>query len=448
MAKIQRRSLKMKPIVAIVGRSNVGKSTLFNRLIGSRRSVVENQPGVTRDRVVADSVISGRDVTLIDTGGMTFGDAGDDIEMQVRLAVKEADAIVALFDVVDGCLAADHQLVRFLKRSGKPAVYVVNKVDSEKRARNLVDFYELGVDFIPISAEHGIGIGDATETLLPMLPNASEQDALEVDESIRFAILGRPNVGKSTLVNSVLGYERVMVSADPGTTRDVIDTNFVRNGRRYQIIDTAGIRRRSRVETRIERYSGYASIRAIEHANLICLVLDAREGVTEQDQRILSLAIDRGRGVIIVMNKIDLVTKLELEQRLSDCRQTFAYAAFAPVLTLSALRRTGLEDLFRTISMVNQNWRRELTTTQLNQIVAAAYEAHPPKLGKNHRQIKLYFAAQQGSCPPKIIVKCNAPGQLPASYRRYLERAIRNAVALDGVPIRLRFTRDIKGQTP
>ncbi len=428
-----------KPIVAIVGRPNVGKSTLFNRLVGSRVAIVEDQPGITRDRLYQDAEWAGRVFTLVDTGGLDFAESGDipqQVRRQVELAIAEADAVLFLVDARTGLTSTDEDVAALLRRTNKPVLLVANKVENFHRTDQLVDFYRLGLgEPIPVSAAQGMNTGDLLDRLVSVLPPAAAAE--EEPDTIRIAVIGRPNVGKSSLVNAILGEERVIVSEVPGTTRDAIDTYFERGGRRYMLVDTAGIRRKSRIEEAVERYSVIRSLRAVDRCEVALVVLDALEGVTDQDKRIAGFAHEQGKASVLAVNKWDLVEKdTHTAQRFTEViRRELAFMTYAPVVFISALTRKRIPRLLELVDLVAQQQCLRINTSDLNRLIKDAVLHTPPPASKN-RRLKILYATQGGVKPPTFILFVNDPELMHFSYLRYLENQLRAACGFEGTPIR------------
>ncbi|TAK23272.1 MAG: ribosome biogenesis GTPase Der [Chloroflexota bacterium] len=428
-------------LVAIVGRPNVGKSTLFNRLVGRQTAIVEDQPGTTRDRVYGDVEWSGRTFALVDTGGIVEApqsELGHSVKAQARLAIDEADLLVFCVDVVEGVTGDDRAVADVLRRSGKPIVLAATKADNQERRISAANLYELGFDeVIPLSSQHGTGTGDLLDWIVARLP----PDEPEPETSLpRIAIIGRPNVGKSSLLNALLDRERAIVSAVPGTTRDALDTPYSHGDRELILVDTAGIRRRGRVEVGVEKYSVLRAIRAIGRSDVALLVMDASEGVTAQDTHLAGYVLDSGRACILVLNKWDLRPKENAETRDFDSRleHDFNFMSWAPYVHVSALTRQRIR---RAIDLALTAWgerRRRVPTAELNRVLRDAFEAHSPP-SKGGRKLRLLYATQAESEPPTIILFVNRVEYVPEAYDRYLENRIRAAFGFIGTPIRLRF---------
>ncbi|SHJ21883.1 ribosome biogenesis GTPase Der [Desulfofundulus thermosubterraneus] len=428
-----------KPIVAIVGRPNVGKSTLFNRLVGSRIAIVEDEPGITRDRLYQDAEWAGRVFTLVDTGGLDFIEAGDipnQVRRQVELAIEEADVVLFLVDARAGLTSTDEDVAALLRRTKKPVLLVANKVENFQRTGQLVDFFRLGLgEPIPISAAQGMNTGDLLDRLVSVLPPEAAEE--EEPDTVRIAVIGRPNVGKSSLVNAILGEQRVIVSEIPGTTRDAIDTYFEREGRRYLLVDTAGIRRKSRIEEAIEKYSVIRSLRAVDRCEVALVVLDALEGVTDQDKRIAGYAHEQGKASVLAVNKWDLVEKdTHTSQRFTELiRRELAFMTYAPVVFISALTGKRVPRLLEMVDLVAQQQCLRISTSDLNRLIRDAVLHNPPPAGKN-RRLKILYATQGGVKPPTFIMFVNDPELMHFSYLRYLENQLRAAFGFEGTPIR------------
>ena len=430
-----------KPVVAVVGRPNVGKSTLFNVLAGERISIVKDTPGVTRDRIYADASWLDRTFTLIDTGGIE-PDSKDIILSQMReqaeIAIETADVIVFITDVRQGLVDADAKVADMLRRSKKPVVLVVNKVDSfEKFMPDVYEFYNLGIgDPIPVSAASQLGIGDMLDENIKQFPDDAGKD--EEDERPRVAIIGKPNVGKSSLVNRLLGENRVIVSDIAGTTRDAVDTAIKYNGEEYVFIDTAGLRKKARVKEDIERYSVIRTVAAVERCDVAILVIDAEEGITEQDAKIAGIAHERGKGMIIAVNKWDLIEKNDktIYKFTNQVREVLSYMSYAELVFISAKTGQRLPKIFDVLDMVIENHALRVQTGVLNEILTEAVAMKQPPSDKGKR-LKLYYITQVSVKPPTFVVFINDRQLMHFSYTRYLENQIRNTFGFRGTPIHI-----------
>ena len=430
-----------KPIIAIVGRPNVGKSALFNKLIGQRLSIVEDTPGVTRDRIYGESDWNGRKFTLIDTGGIeprTDSEILTFMREQAEIAISHADVIVFLTDIKTGLTASDQEVAGMLQRSGKPIVLAVNKMDSTGNVDpDFYEFYNLGLgDPIAVSAVHGHGTGDLLDECVQYFPPEEEDE--EDDDRIQVAIIGKPNVGKSSLTNKILGQQRTIVSNVAGTTRDAIDSYFENETGKYVFIDTAGMRKKSRVDEAIERYSVLRAQMAIERADVCLILIDAQEGVTEQDTKVAGMAHEAGKASIIVVNKWDLIEKdgKTMDRMREDIRRDLGYMTYAPVLFISAMTGQRVERLFELIQYVNNQAATRITTGMLNSVLADAQTRVQPPTDKG-RRLKIYYMTQAGIKPPHFICFCNDARLFHFSYQRYLENQIRSVFGLEGTPIRM-----------
>lgn len=424
---------------AIVGHPNVGKSTLFNRLIGERKSIVDDTPGVTRDRIYGEVEWLTRTFRLIDTGGiqMENQDFGAEINMQVDIAIEEADVIIFLASAAEGVTSSDMMIARKLQKSGKPVLLAVNKADNENLQMEVYDFYKLGIgDPFPVSAAHGVGIGDLLDKVLEAMP---EKEIKPYEGITSFCVIGQPNVGKSSLVNAILKEDRVIVSNVEGTTRDAIDTPFVYDGREYMIIDTAGIRKRGRIYENIEKYSILRAVSAIERSNVVLFLIDGEKGIRAQDKHVAGLAHDEGKGVIIVYNKWDAVEKDDktMSQITKKIRDEFKYLDYAPVAFVSALTGAKVQNLIPLIDQVHDMCTLRIPTNVLNDVILDAQMMNPPK-PHNGRQLKIYYASQVSVEPPTFVLFVNDPELLHFSYVRYLENKVRDAFGFVGTPIRFK----------
>ncbi|MCI9469046.1 MAG: ribosome biogenesis GTPase Der [Oscillospiraceae bacterium] len=430
-----------KPLVAIVGRPNVGKSMLFNKLINKRVSIVEDTPGVTRDRIYEECDWNGRTFDLVDTGGIeptTDNEILLFMREQARIAIDSADVIVLVTDITTGVTAADKDVANMLLRSKKPVVLAVNKADSIGTVDpTLYEFYSLGCgDPIPVSAVHGHGTGDLLDACMEYFPPEDENE--EEDDAIRVAIIGKPNVGKSSLTNLILGQQRVIVSDVAGTTRDAIDSRLENEYGKYIFIDTAGIRRRSRVGDRVEKFSVMRAQMAIERADVCLIMIDAREGVTEQDTKIAGLAHEAGKASIVVVNKWDLIEKdsKTMDSMRKDIQRDLSFMSYAPILFISALTGQRTNRIFELVNFVNDQSSMRITTGMLNNVLADAQARVQPPTDKG-RRLKIYYMTQTGVKPPNFVIFCNNRELFHFSYQRYIENQIRAVFGLEGTPIRM-----------
>lgn len=428
------------PVVAIVGRPNVGKSTIFNRLAGERISIVEDTPGVTRDRIYARTEWLGHPFNLIDTGGIDIGDEPflTQITEQAEIAIEEADVIIFVVSVKEGVTDADEKVARILYRTDKPVVLAVNKVDNPELRADIYDFYSLGFgEPIPVAGTHGIGTGDLLDKIIKEFPKDATN---EEDDSIKFSFIGRPNVGKSSLVNAILGENRVIVSNIEGTTRDAIDTRFeTEDGTKYTMIDTAGIRKKGKVYENTEKYSVLRAMRAIDRSDVVCVVLNAaEEGIREQDKHVAGYAHEAGRAIVIVVNKWDTLKKDN--KTMSDfenlIRQEFQYLSYAPIVFVSAKTKQRLDKLPELIKRVNDNHEQRISSAVLNDVVMDAI-AHNPTPTDNGKRLRIYYATQVAIKPPTFVIFVNDPELMHFSYERFLENQIREAFDFEGTPIHI-----------
>ncbi|WP_232696304.1 ribosome biogenesis GTPase Der [Brevibacillus daliensis] len=428
------------PVVAIVGRPNVGKSTIFNRLVGERVAIVEDKPGVTRDRLYAKAEWLTREFHVIDTGGIEFAET-DHILTQMRnqaeLAIDEADVIILIVDVRSGVTDADLNVARMLNRTGKPIVLAVNKVDNFEMRNDIYEFYQLGVgEPYPISGSHGLGLGDMLDEVIAHFPSVEEE--AKRDDEIRISIIGRPNVGKSSLTNAILGAERVIVSEVAGTTRDAIDTPFVREGQEYVLVDTAGMRKKGKVYESTEKYSVMRALKAIEDSDVVLVVINGEEGIIEQDKKIAGYAHEAGRGVIIVVNKWDALEKDDKTmQRFTELiREEFKYLSYAPILYVSAKTKQRVHTILPKVNEVAEAHTMRVNTSVLNDLITDATIMTSPPSDKGKR-LRINYTTQAAIKPPTFIVFVNDPELMHFSYERYLENKIREAFVFEGTPIRI-----------
>jgi GTP-binding protein len=437
-----------KPIVALVGRPNVGKSTLFNRLIGERRAIVQDEPGTTRDRVYGDVEWNGVSFALIDTGGMIVNERGEQLDLstipnetrkQAMHAIEEADVVVMVVDAEDGATTADLAVADLIRRMAKPTLLAANKAESNTRAANAVDFYSLGIgDPIVVSSLHGRGTGDLLDAIVDALPEEPEDEAEETGP--RIAIVGRPNVGKSRLLNALLGQERSIVSDEPGTTRDSLDTTLEWEGESITLIDTAGIRRRGKVEPGIEKYSVLRSMRAISRADVVLLVVDATEGFTSQDLHIAGFVADEAKGMVLVVNKWDLVEKDDrtMEKYRAAAAEALDFMPFVPAVFISAKFNQRVPQVMERALLVIEERNKRVPTAALNRMLREAVEKHPPPT-RPGKWVKFYYATQVDIAPPSFVFFCNYAESVHFTYRRYLENQLREQFGFVGTPVRMRF---------
>lgn len=425
-------------VIAIVGRPNVGKSTLFNRIVGERISIVEDTPGVTRDRLYAKANWLTKDFRVIDTGGLQLKeqDYQKEIRMQVDIAIEEADVIVFVTSAPEGLTDDDRYIAKLLHKTKKPVILAINKVDNQALIEASYEFYALGFDdLIPVSSVHGIGIGDLLDKIISLFPDRSLHD---YEGKISFAIIGRPNVGKSSLVNALLNQERVIVSDKEGTTRDSVDTPFTKEGKEYVVIDTAGIRRKGKVYESIEKYSVLRSLQAIERADVILFVIDGIAGIRDQDKHVAGYAHEAGKPIIIIYNKWDGVEKDEytINKVTQDIRKAFIYLSYAPILFVSALTKQRIHQIIPNIDNVYNYSQMRIQTSVLNEVLLDAQRITPPPTHKGQR-LNILYGSQVAVAPPTFVLFVNDPALLHFSYRRYLENRLREAFILEGTPIRI-----------
>ncbi len=430
-----------KPLVAIVGRPNVGKSMLFNKLVGQRLSIVEDTPGVTRDRLYAEAEWCGHTFDLVDTGGIEPGTDSEILTFmrrQAEIAIQNATVIVFLCDIKTGLTASDQEVANMLLRSRKPVVLAVNKADQVGPTNpDIYEFYNLGLgDPIPVSAVHGHGTGDLLDACVQHFPENGEED--EPDDVVKVAVIGKPNVGKSSLINRILGEERVIVSNVAGTTRDAVDSYFENETGKYLFIDTAGMRKKSKVDDRIEKFSVLRATMAIERADVCLILIDANEGVTEQDTKVAGLAHEAGKASILVVNKWDAIEKDDktMDRMREDIRRDLSYMTYAPIVFISAMTGQRVPRLFELINYVNDQAAMRITTGMLNSVLADATARVQPPSDKG-RRLKIFYMTQVGIKPPHFVCFCNDAQLFHFSYQRYIENQIRNTFGLEGTPIRL-----------
>ena len=425
--------------VCLVGKPNVGKSSIFNRLIKENKSIIMDIPGVTRDRIYGKVEYNNKRFHLIDTGGISFGDDDfqKDILAQATLAIDEADLVLFVVDGIEEIDASDRKVAEILHRSSKPVIVVVNKLDNDKRKDNLYNFYELGFsELIAVSASHNLGINELLNTITSDLP---EEDIIQ-DNSIKFSIIGRPNVGKSSLINALLNEDRAIVSDIAGTTRDAIDTKFKYNHEEITVIDTAGMRKKGKIYESVEKYSLIRSLKAIDRSDVCVLVIDASTGIIEHDKHIASYALDAGKGIVICVNKWDTINNpdSDIKHWKEEIKNEFQFIPYAHVVFLSAKTKRRVNTLMPEVINAYNNNRKEVKTSLLNNIIMEAVSLHEPPSYKGKR-LKIYFVSQTGTCPPKFTFSVNNKGLIHFSYERYLENQIRNNIDFDGTPIILQF---------
>jgi GTP-binding protein len=444
-AALNPESGRSLPVVAIVGRPNVGKSTLFNRLAGERKAIVHDLPGVTRDRNYAAADWCGKKFLLIDTGGLD-AQAKEGIESRIqeqsRSAIAEADVILFLFDGKGGLNPIDRGAVNQLRKTSKPVFFAVNKLDTHHKQQNLYEFYSLGLDrLFPISAEHGLGLAELMDEIVQLFPEDSEADGAEPAEAaLCIAIVGRPNVGKSTLTNRLLGFERSVVDEKPGTTRDALDTPFELAGQRCVLVDTAGMRRKARIDDRVEQFSVQRALRVVDRGDLIIHLVDGVEGVTDQDAQILSYACQRGKAVLLAINKWDVAAQAgrDVEAYQKDVYYKLSFLEHVPVSFISAATGFGVRKMLERAVLVIKRYRSKVRTSAVNEALQAIVRAHPAPQFQG-RQVKFYYGTQTGTCPPTFTLFVNSPGAVPESYQRYLIHQLRAALGLEYAPIKLKL---------
>ena len=425
-------------VVAIVGSPNVGKSTIFNRIVGHRRAIVDDQPGVTRDRLYETAEWLDRSFRLVDTGGIELANRPfqEQIRVQTQLAIDEADVIIFVADGKKGVTNDDRFIARMLNKVKKPVILAVNKIDNQDMLMTLGEFYSLGLgEPIATSGEHGIGIGDILDKIIKVLPKIEEE---HYDDAITFSIIGRPNVGKSSLVNALLRKERVIVSDIVGTTRDSIDTKLTRDGKDYVVIDTAGLRKRGKIYESIDKYSMLRALAAVDRSEIVLLVIDANEGIIEQDKHVVSYAIEKKKAVVIVVNKWDLIKREQNTQSNfeKEIRKQFQFLEYAPIVFVSAKTSSKVDNIFEKIDMVHAAYDTHLSTSLLNQVIQDAQMMNEAP-DFNGGRLKIYFVNQANSCPPTFVLFVNKPKYAHFSYLRYIENRLRASFNLDGTPIEL-----------
>lgn len=427
----------MIPTVALVGRPNVGKSTLFNKIVGKKVAIIEDLPGVTRDRIYQEATYNNKRFYLVDTGGIDASKMkfNDEIKMQAEIAIKEADVVVFIVDGKEGLTSNDLMVRDLLRKSNKKVIVAINKVDNKASEEHIYDFYELGFDtYIPISSIHNTGYIDLLEEITKDFHETEEKE----DDRLKFCIIGRPNVGKSSLTNALLNEERVVVSDIAGTTRDSIDSVLKYHDEEYILIDTAGMRKKGKVFEAVEKYSLFRSLKAIDRSDICLVVINAEEGIKEHDKHIAGYAIESGKGLIFVVNKWDTVKDKTIPEFEKEMRAEFQFATYAPIVYLSALTKKRIHTLMPEVIKVGENIKREIPTSILNNVIADAYQLNIPPSYKGKR-LKIYFSSQTGIKPPKFTLRINSKGLVHFSYERYLENKLRENFELEGTPIILQF---------
>ena len=427
----------MIPTVALVGRPNVGKSTLFNKIVGKKVAIIEDLPGVTRDRIYQEATYNNKRFYLVDTGGIDASKMkfNDEIKMQAEIAIKEADVVVFIVDGKEGLTSNDLMIRDLLRKSNKKVIVAINKVDNKASEEHIYDFYELGFDtYIPISSIHNTGYIDLLEEITKDFHETEEKE----DDRLKFCIIGRPNVGKSSLTNALLNEERVVVSDIAGTTRDSIDSVLKYHDEEYILIDTAGMRKKGKVFEAVEKYSLFRSLKAIDRSDICLVVINAEEGIKEHDKHIAGYAIESGKGLIFVVNKWDTVKDKTIPEFEKEMRAEFQFATYAPIVYLSALTKKRIHTLMPEVIKVGENIKREIPTSILNNVIADAYQLNIPPSYKGKR-LKIYFSSQTGIKPPKFTLRVNSKGLVHFSYERYLENKLRENFELEGTPIILQF---------
>ena len=428
-----------RAVVAIVGKPNVGKSSLFNRIVGERKSIVYDEPGVTRDRIYSKASWLTREFNIIDTGGIEIENRPfqESIRAQAEIAIDEADVIVFLCDGRTEVSDDDYLIAKMLKKSGKPVILAVNKIDDISLVANAYDYYKLGLDsdIIVVSTTHGIGVGDLLDKIIELLPKIENK---EKEDIIHFSLIGRPNVGKSSLYNAILNEDRVIVSNIEGTTRDAIDTAFVRDDQQYVIIDTAGLRKKGKSYEAIDKYAAIRALAAIERSDVVLLVIDGERGILEQDRSVVSHAVEEGKPLIIVVNKWDLVNKEEksMNDYIKDLKENFKFCSYATFLFVSALTKQRVGQITNEIARVYKNASKHIPTSIVNEIILDAF-AYNPTPDFNGGRLKIFYANQVSTNPPLIILFVNDPNYMHFSYRRYLENKLRERIDFEGTPIKI-----------
>ncbi len=427
-----------KPTVALVGRPNVGKSTIFNKIVGKQKSIIEDTPGVTRDRIYSEASYNNYKFDVIDTGGIDISKEifNDEIKVQVEIAIEEADVVVFVVDGLEGLTSNDYEVRDMLRKSKKKVIVAINKLDNPKRYENIYEFYELGFDeYIPVSGLHNIGF---IELLDAICKDFKENTTEKEDQRLKFCLIGRPNVGKSSLLNALINEERSIVSDVAGTTRDAIDTAFTYEKEEYVIIDTAGLRKRGKVFETIEKYSLIRSLKSIDQSDICLLVINAEEGIIEHDKHIAGYALEKGKGLIIIVNKWDKVENPNMNEYKKLIRSEFQFLRYAPIVFTSALTKKRIHTIMPEVKKVGENIKREIKTSILNDVINDAYQLNIPPSYKG-RRLKIYFVSQSGVKPPKFTFRVNDKGLVHFSYERYLENKIRENFDFEGTPITIQF---------
>ena len=425
------------PVVALVGRPNVGKSTIFNKIVGSKISIIEDTPGVTRDRIYSEGSFGDYRFNVIDTGGIDYEKQqfNDKIKMQAEIAINESDVVLFVVDGKDGLTSNDMAVRDILRRTNKRVIVVINKTDAKSYQKHLYDFYELGFDtYIPVSGEQGSGFYELMEEIVKDFTVKPEKE----DKRLKFSVVGRPNVGKSSLINALLNEDRVIVSNVAGTTRDAVDTTMKYNGEEYVVIDTAGMRKKGKIYENIEKYSLLRSMKAIDRSDVCLLVINAEEGIIEHDKHIAGYVLEKGKGLIIVVNKWDTVEEANIKEYLKQVRGEFQFLSYVPVVFCSALTKKRVHTIMPEVVKVGENINREIKTSVLNEVINDAYQLNIPPSYKGKR-LKIYFTNQSGTKPPKFTFHVNNKGLVHFSYERYLENKIRESFDFEGTPIILQF---------
>jgi len=425
------------PVIALVGRPNVGKSTIFNKIVGKKISIIEDTPGVTRDRIYSEATYKNFRFNVIDTGGIdaSLVKFNDEIKMQAEIAINESDVVLFVVDGKEGLTSNDLAVRDILRRTNKRVIVVINKVDSKAYQKHLYDFYELGFDtYIPVSGEQGTGFYELMEELVKDFSIKGEKE----DKRLKFSVVGRPNVGKSSLINALLNEDRVIVSDVAGTTRDAVDTELKYNGEEYIVIDTAGMRKKGKVYEAIEKYSLLRSMKAIDRSDVCLLVINAEEGIIEHDKHIAGYVLEKGKGLIIVVNKWDTVVDANIKEYLKEVRAEFQFLSYVPIVFVSAKTKKRIHTIMPEVLKVSENIKREINTSVLNDVINDAYMLNIPPSYKGKR-LKIYFVNQSGTKPPKFTFHVNNKGLVHFSYERYLENKLRENFELEGTPIILQF---------